>query len=171
MYSSYAIKIEKEKNAVKVVDIILEFIEKLKLKIPSIEEFKINFNELIYTDKFTKYKNLVKYILQKYDCYMRKGDIIDYSKMTIEHLIPQNSKSHKIEENILGSIGNLMLVDEDTNSNKLKNKVFSEKKKILKESNYPLDNILIKNDELSKDIIVQRTNHIAEVGYNKIWKI
>jgi len=171
MYSSYAINLEKEKNAANVVDIIQEFIEKLESKIPSIEEFKINFNELIYTDKFTKHKNLVKYILQKYDCFLRKGDIIDYTKMTIEHLIPQNSKSHKIDEKIIGSIGNLFLVDEKTNCDKLRNKLFAEKKKILNESNYPLDIILNKHDELTKDVIIQRTDHIAKVGYSKIWKI
>ena len=168
MYASYAIRIEMAENATELFNVIDEFIKKLKSKIPSLEEFKINFKEFFYTDIFTKHKNLIKYILQKYDCYIRRNDLIDYSKMTIEHLIPQSSSD---KDNIFGLVGNLILVGADTNSESLRNKTYPEKKKILQAENYPLDTILKSSNELTEEIILKRTDHMAEVAYKSIWKM
>ncbi len=170
MYSNFAIKLEKEHNSQIIAEIVKEFIEKLKVKVPSFEEFNIKFKEFTYTESNTKNKNLVRYILTKYDRHLRKSTMIDYKNMSIEHIYSQNA-TIALEENTIGQIGNLFLVDYAFNSEKLKSKSFTEKKKLLMENNYPLDKIINDSTTFGKEQIESRTNSISEVAYNRIWKM
>jgi len=52
---------------------------------------------------------------------------------------------------------------------RLKNKRFRDKKKILKESGIKLDPVITKAGEWNQDTIDQRLKYMANVAYTKIW--
>ncbi|MBI2472515.1 MAG: DUF262 domain-containing protein [Planctomycetes bacterium] len=170
MYSHYAIRLEKENDTNEIGKIINEFIVKLKTKLPSIDEVMIKFKELTYTENNTKTKNLIKYILTKYDRHLRNNSIIDYNNMSIEHLYPQNAPV-KFEGTIVGQIGNLFLVDYKFNNEQLRNKSYEEKKKLLQRASYPLDELMLNSNDINEDVVKERTEYIAKTAYEQIWKM
>jgi len=91
--------------------------------------------------------------------------------MTIEHLVPQSLiGQYGFTEQIVGQIGNLILVSGFAN-NKLGDKSFAEKKKILKDAGFTLPAEIAAADEWGADQIVKRTDSMAAQAYNKHWKI
>jgi uncharacterized protein with ParB-like and HNH nuclease domain len=172
MYSKYSRELYKAKNGEKIV-VIRELRDKLFEKLPSYEEFKVAFSEVIYTNKYTKDRKLVRYILNKNHRYLshKDGISINYGLMTIEHILAQNSPlAIAYDDNIVGQIGNLMLVNETLNQ-KLENKHFSEKKKIYLNSKLYLDDFIKDNTDWTKDIIEARTAYYADLSYSKVFKI
>lgn len=72
-----------------------------------------------------------EYILSETHRLEQNGIPVDYSQMTIEHIYPENPKgSKKLPDTVIGQLGNLILIDQGLND-KLANKSFLEKKKIL----------------------------------------
>ena len=67
-------------------------------------------------------------------------------------------------------MGNLILVDRATNE-KLADKPFLKKKKILLERGYQLPSIFMDSDELTGELIEANTKRISELARSKIWKI
>lgn len=70
----------------------------------------------------------------------------------------------------MGQIGNLILVDKDTND-QLSNKSFQEKKHILIAKGYRLPELLVEVDILSDEIIERNTRRVSELSRSIIWKI
>ena len=68
-----------------------EFIDKLRDRVPTYDEFELYFSEIGFTDTATKQKSLVQYMLRKFDMAQNKYLAKDYSKMSIEHLAAQNA--------------------------------------------------------------------------------
>ena len=64
---------------------------------------------------------------------------LDYESLTIEHLVSQSTLKDKNvgKEQIVGGIGNLILVSTSINSNELANKPVEEKMNILRNKQYP----------------------------------
>ena len=95
-----------------------------------------------------------------------------YDKLTIEHLIPQSKiKEKDFGYEVIGQLGNLILVSEDLNG-KLKNKSVEQKIKILKEEGYDLfPEIYEFNNSWSSEVIIKRTHYLGNLAYDKIWKI
>ncbi len=56
--------------------------------------------------------------------------------------ISKSQSSTKISDEVIANLGNLLLVPKDFNSEKLKNKPFLEKKKLLVQHGIPLDPVL-----------------------------
>ena len=71
---------------------------------------------------------------------------------------------------IVGQLGNLMLVDSKTNG-MLKEKPFVEKKKILKERGYSLPEIFSGEPNLSRELIEANTRRISGLSREQVWKI
>ncbi len=69
-------------------------------------------------------------------------------------------------------VGNLILVTEDLN-NRLANKPFAEKLEILRLENDPIlkDGFLSKVTTWDHDAISNRTKHLADLSYDKMWRI
>ena len=153
------------------LDVLKDLHDKLKKRIPSYQEFELNFKEIKYSNDYTKQKKLVKYILRRVHEYLNKGVAADYDRMTIEHITPQGEfATGSIDHGHMAQLGNLILVPEGLNE-KLSDKAFSEKKKILNEHNVKLDDVLNSNSSWANQQIEQRTNWLANLCYNKIWKI
>lgn len=146
---------------------------KLRDKLPSKEEFIINFFELLFTSTFTKQKKLVQYILRKYDDYYSKkvntGISKDYEQMTIEHIHPENASDTSMDQYYVGMIGNLLLVNHKLNE-KLGNKHFAKKKAIYLTSQIFLDEKIMKATSWDKKKILERTEYIGEGLYNEVFK-
>ena len=141
--------------------------------IPNKEDFIISFQNLYFINDYTKYKKIIRYILEKIENYYIEHSIpIAYNQYTIEHLIPQD-KIEKYSPQEIGQIGNLIFVSTDI-QNKLKNKCLRDKLKILKESNIkiPCDvfDITQINDDNELQYVNKRSIDIATDAFDKIWK-
>ena len=165
-YSKYAIALTNSKNHDERQIALRSLSDNLRDKTPSYEEFKASFEGVTYTSKYTKHKNLVKYTLKKQLGDSNHGLSIDYDTMTIEHLLPEAEIRSDNDALVIGSIGNLILVDSKTNSEVLASLPYSRKLEILKEKNYPLDSSLLQK-EWSKEQINARTEKIVSEAYRK----
>ena len=144
--------------------------DKLRNRIPSYQEFEANFKEIRYSDDYTKQKKLVKYILRRVHEHHNKGVAADYDRMTIEHIIPQDEFAAGLTDHEhMAQLGNLTLVPEGLNE-KLGDKPFPEKKRILDEHNVKLDHVLNSNSTWADEQIELRTNWLADLCYNRIWR-
>jgi uncharacterized protein with ParB-like and HNH nuclease domain len=66
MYTSFAKKLYEASGSQESADLIREFVQKLRDRRPSLEEFKVAFKEVVYTNSNSKQKNLVRYILRNF---------------------------------------------------------------------------------------------------------
>lgn len=147
-----------------------ELKQKLRDRIPSLEEVKALFLEVLFTDSLTKQRALVRYILSTIEKSKKSGQVVDWSKMTIEHLVPQCEIGNDLPETVVGQLGNLILVSQEMNS-ALSNRPFPEKKRILKQAGFPLEKEIEAADRWGVEQIKARTERIALLAYNKLWKI
>lgn len=171
MYSSFAIKLFGCAGSQEASNLIEEFVEKLRAKLPSLDEFKVAFREVIYTNSNSKQKNLVRYILEKFSVYYSFKYPVDFDDLTIEHLSPQSKiGTNPWTEASIGCLGNLIFIDQKTNGD-LDAKEFNEKKKMLIDRDYSLDDTIINAGDWTPESIFNRADTMATVAYNHIWKI
>lgn len=171
MYSSFAKKLFETTNSQQAATEIEELVGKLRSKIPSLDEFKVAFKEVIYTNSNSKQKNLTRYILRKFSEHYAYKYPVDFDDLTIEHLCPQSMIDGKTwTEELVGSIGNLIFLDQKMNG-KLDSKSFFEKKKELLKEGYVLPEFVQKTETWAPNQISEHTELMAEVAYKEIWKI
>jgi uncharacterized protein with ParB-like and HNH nuclease domain len=162
-YSKYAIQLTEAESHSQIQTTLSQLISGLKTRLPTYNEFEANFIELSYTSKKTKNKSIIRYALRKLLGDNSGGLSIDYNSMSIEHLLPEDKITSEDDE--IGNIGNLILIDKKTNSEVLSNLSFSDKKSILIGINYPLDDIIINSNEWNSDKIKDRAKHLAQQLY------
>lgn len=135
------------------------------------DEFEIDFIQLAFSKKFTKKRSLVKYILSKLDEYHNNsGRTTNYSSMTIEHIAPQDGSSNNLSDEQIANIGNLILVDEETNK-QLANKTFSQKKKILRQKNIWMSDVLSRARAWDAQAIERRAKELSDLAYGSVWRV
>ncbi len=164
LYSRHAISLAKATSHAEVQVVFNELKKSLKKKMPSFNEFEVGFESLVYINKNTRNKNLIKYILARFMLGKSTGVSIDINSMTLEHILPQSSSNSVYDKNI-GSMGNIILVDSKTNSEELKNFSFIDKKEILLSKNYPLENFIEDSDEWDLGTIDKRTELLCKEAY------
>ena len=168
MYSSFGRRLFDASDSQAASIEILELMRKLRDRRPGPTEFSANFENMIYTSGMSKQRSLVRYTLLR----IQKAENIPHlgreDELTIEHLFSQADTREDFSDEIVGQIGNLMLVDEETNQ-LLKTKSFKEKKIILENRGYKLPPLLAGVDELTPEIIQQNTIHRAQLANNKVW--
>ncbi len=171
MYASLGRRLFEARNQDTALAVLKELKEKLRKRVPVLEEVRALFPQILYTDEITKQRGLVKYILAGFDRATKTGVTTDYDSMTIEHLVPQShiGTADFTEANV-GQLGNLILVSGDMNS-KLGDKPFKDKKRILQAAHFPLPSDIASIGDLTADKIVRRTQTLAERAYNSVWKI
>ena len=172
MYASLARRIYEAQDTDETVRIIRDLKDKLRKRVPSKSEFIAVFPSIIYTNQFTKQRKLVRYILTEIAKSNVKNIAIDYDKMTIEHLVSQSEiDKDDFNHEIIGQLGNLLLVPEELNG-KLKNKKVDRKLTILKKENYNLfPEIFEFKGDWTPSKIEERTQLLGDLAYNKIWRI
>lgn len=90
--------------------------------------------------------------------------------LTIEHLVPQAKIGEGFEDTTVGQIGNLILVDEETNG-LLAHNDFAAKKVILTQRGYKLPANFLEADGLTPELIRANTLRVAEIARERVWKV
>ncbi|MEM6973732.1 MAG: HNH endonuclease family protein [Pseudomonadota bacterium] len=165
MYSNPARDCSSTKTAQEFADFSAEMLEKFRQRDVSRNEFILNFTYLEYSTISSRDRNLIRYILQSIQSHSSTTPI-DYDQYTIEHILPQ---SENYPHSLYANIGNLILVPEKVNL-KLGVKGFKEKKKILIEEGLS-DGLIDDWDAADPDTIDDRGRKMAELSFDKIWKL
>jgi len=171
MYASSARQLleASDKNAKQLV--LKEFVDKLRDRIPSADEFDAGINEIEFSDRNTRSRQLVKYLLRRLDRRLRPGPEPNYDNFSIEHLAPQNpAASSKVSNRLIGKLGNLLFVPEDINA-ALRNADPMAKLAKLKDSNFPIDENLKVATEWNDKAVRARTILISKMFREWILKI
>ncbi|MFZ2640273.1 MAG: DUF262 domain-containing protein, partial [Verrucomicrobiia bacterium] len=171
MYASLGRRLFEAPGTQAAVTVVTELKTKLRGRVPVLDEVKALFPSIIFTDSQTKQRNLVRYILAGVQTYSIASVTIDFDGMTIEHLVPQSQIGvGAFTEEIVGQLGNLILVPSKLND-RLANKSFKDKKKILLNAGVPLPSEFETLNDITPKDIEKRTNNLAEFAYNKVWRI
>jgi len=169
MYASAARDLYAATKQDSKLGVLRDIEKKFTAKKPNYQEFEPPFVDLQYSSKLSKQKNLVRYILAKLYQKNSTGLVIDVDQMTIEHLAPENPPtSSGLNDNIVASIGNLILVDQPLND-KLGNKSFPEKVAILKSAHVWIDDVVLGASTWGLDEILKRSQLLARDAYDNVW--
>ncbi|WP_257196871.1 MULTISPECIES: DUF262 domain-containing protein [unclassified Bradyrhizobium] len=169
MYAAAARDLYTETSAQKRASHLQMFRKKLCERIPEETTFVAQFVEVRFLSSDSKQRPIVRYILEKMDHHFRIDKSADYEKMTIEHIAPENPSGQKSSKLDPGNIGNLIFVSKDLNE-KLRNKEFTAKKKLLLEAGIPLDHVLKGATQWTTKEITERAALMAKIAYERIWK-
>lgn len=172
MYSTYGRKLSTAPDDASRLVVIRELRQKMREKIPTFEEFLAAFRTLKFTNGYTKQKRIIQYTLSKFDNHFNSNGVsINYDLMTLEHILPQNPSTKAVNhDSYIGQIGNLILIDEQTN-NALGTKSFVDKKVILQKANIHLDKTILKSTDWTQKEIDERTLDIATKAFNTVFTI
>lgn len=188
LYSKYALEIDKaakggpnEKAKRKLNSIFSHLENDLKGEAPSKVLFVESFPGLTYKNS-EEARMLIKYFLGKINTFYEdtQEHLINFNAVNIEHVLPQNpSKKWNLTKNqikeYVNKVGNLTLLSEVLNS-KAQNDVISEKLKQFENSKLGITQNLVQFIKESKGIWCEkqiniRQAELAELAYDKIWKI
>lgn len=170
MYSSFARKLFEADKPQDASEEIKNFVNKLRTKRPSFDEFKAAFHEIYYTNSRSKQKNLVRYILRKISEYYSYKYPVDFDDLTIEHIQPQSSIDDSTwTEKSVGRLGNLIFIDQKMNE-KLGTKGFAEKISVLRSAKYSFPQFLNEKTDWTPSDVDTHTDAMAKVAYDSIWK-
>ena len=168
MYSQHAIELSNTECPDKIQKILTSLSRKLESKLPSYEEFEVKFLELNYLSNKTRNKSVIKYALRRLVGNNSNGLDINHDNLTIEHLIPESRIKLDLEDDIIGSIGNLILTDSNTNGHRLKDKTITEKITLLTQTGFPLTKFFLDNPEWNENMILERARKISNALYSKV---
>lgn len=168
IYSNHAIELSKAESNDECQKIFSSLFSALSDKLPNYEEFEVKFCELEYLSNTTKYKNIIKYALSLVYGNTICGLDIDHNSLTIEHIIPESAIKNGVSASSVANIGNLILVDEKTNSNDLRDKLPIEKIKSLKNCGHPLLLVGVCSDDWNEFDIKNRAKWVASSLYQSM---
>lgn len=142
----------------------------LKSRIASTSDFEANVdNKLYYTKSDEKQKELVKYVLMKMERKRNKHSIP--IAISIEHIYPETPQIMTLSDpSLIKNIGNLVLLEDDINS-QIGNKEYTRKKTIvLSKSNISTAKEVFQSYSswADSEIKQRRTNMLSEM-YNTMW--
>lgn len=148
-------------------EVIDELESKLADRFPEPAEFTEAFSDLGYSDEFTQQKRAVQYALRRLYEHGSGTRTTDFSRMTIEHLLPQSDDSKRVAE-----LGNLILIDEQLNV-ELDDQPFEKKQELLAKNR---DRVWVPEDVLdakdwTDEAIEERTERLAKEAYEEVWAL
>jgi uncharacterized protein with ParB-like and HNH nuclease domain len=154
--------------------VIDQFIDSLLQSLPEKKQFEASFdNKLFYLSSKTNQKRLVQYALQKLE--FKANPNSDLIGISIEHLFPEKPKlgETKLDDEFIGSIGNLVLLDKTLNSDaKIGNNNYLVKKPIIlnKSNIITTKNVFMANSNWGEVEIIERRMELIEELYSKVWQ-
>ncbi len=170
MYASHARAIAMRSSSQEIADEIDNLVKKLIERRPSRDEFIGEFVKLGASEKISRQKQLVQYILHKI-ANTEQGNALDKSRMTIEHLASQSGQGHTLDSDTVAKIGNLAWVTDEAQK-KLGTKKIDRKVAILGECGLWIDDFLQNHvGEWNKRAIIGRSRAMAELAYDNVWTI
>lgn len=172
MYASSARQLFRATTSQQRATVLTELRQKLRDRKPTRDEFTAAFKTVRFTEVDQSQRRLVKYILSRLDGAHDEGAAIDYDRMTIEHLAPQNPSAPgaAVSAEHVGQLGNLLLVTEAMNQ-QLENKSFAAKLPILKKAKSWVDPRILNASQWGEAEIDKRTIDLAALAYDKVWKL
>jgi hypothetical protein len=170
MYSSFGRQIFDASDPNAVGQAVSELAQKQRDRYPGPSEFDVGFEQVIFTRTHSSQKALVQYILKAVARHEAQPFIGGTDDLTIEHLVSQADKKKGVDESVIGQIGNLILVDGETNG-LLSNNDFRTKKAILIDRGYKLPEVLLQADSLDQDVVKANTDRISALARDVIWKV
>ena len=170
MYSSFGRKVFEAKDANEAGLVINELLEKLKERMPTQSEFMAGFDQIHLTNSNTKQASLVRYILKGFASHQKLAFSDDAANLTIEHIYPQSKMDGQWTPEVVGSLGNLILLTSADNG-KIKNDDFSKKLITLKSLTGSVPKDVLDAKDWTIERVKQRTQQMAETAYNQIWNI
>lgn len=153
-------------------DVLRAITNKLIERAPSRDQFMLAFeNRFIYTKRNNSDKRIIQYTLERLTKAQHGNFKIDGP--SIEHLLPQSTtKDHPDLEMTVGSIGNLLLVNNRINSRDLANKSYSEKRQTIKDKSPMSDTAgALANSTWDESDIKKRTQAIGALAFDEIWRM
>ena len=170
MYSLFGRSVFAASNSNDIAVEIANLLKKLRDREVAPSEFDAGFEQVIFTNKHSAHKSLVQYILGKVAIHEGQPSIGHSEDLTIEHLLPQSAIKNGKSEKIIGQIGNLLLVDTETNG-LLGTLDFKAKKKILADRGYKLPQAFEAAKDLTSELITENTKRISALARDVIWKV
>jgi hypothetical protein len=157
---------DNQKRAVVLEDIR----QKLVDRAPERDQFILAFADRFYfTNAYTRDSKLVRYVLG--NLLRHASPTTGQNQLTIEHVMPQSEMKNGQSAEVVGSIGNLILVSEAVNT-KLENKPFAAKKKILAKEGLAYDiGGILDQQQWTQAEIDARTTLLAGIAYDSVWKL
>lgn len=172
MYASHARQLTEATNARERKEQVSALQTKLIERRPSRSDFVEAFeSRLVFAEKYQRDKKLVQYVLRRLHEHHNPNPAADFSKFSIEHLVPQ-SKIHTDDDlALIGGIGNLFYLDDSLNL-ALGDKRFSDKKRILKKhaSNYDLGDVLVAK-KWGEEQVRERARRLGGDAYDTVWQL
>ncbi|RXV62168.1 DUF262 domain-containing protein [Roseovarius sp. A46] len=170
MYSSFGRRLYEANTASEAGIIIAEFIEKLRERRPSESEFVVGFKEIYYTKSASKLRPLVHYILSRIARYNSLAFTEDYDDLTIEHIYPQSHVSSTWPEEIVGQLGNLVLLSQGQNA-EVGVEDFERKQQCFNKWSTTIPSDVLTAEEWTPEVVNQRSERMALQAYREIWAI
>lgn len=152
--------------------IISTFAAGLKKKLPTQAEFEPFFAGLRCSNRYPDSAPVVKYALRRMLEVEGFPLPVDLSSVTVEHLWPQSKPNAALgmTDDLIASPGNLILVSKELNG-RLADKSFSQKKRILREANYPLDPTLARSRSWTPECVEARTAWLSSNAWAKAFTV
>lgn len=172
-YSKYAREILNKTTKHEKHSIIDTFIKSLLQNLPDQKLFEASFdNKLFYLSTKTSQKKLVQYSLQKLEA--KENPNSDLIGISIEHIYPEKPKSGeiKLKDELIGNLGNLVLLDQKLNSDsRIGNNSFSLKKPIISKESKIISTTKVfnSNKEWGEKQILERRDELIKNLYSDIW--
>jgi len=164
MYAVHARQIANSADANAMGICIKNFKDKIKSKVPERDTFITKFKLLSYSN--TRQRDVIRYTLWKIYKNMFPAVDIDRSSLSIEHLASQAGGEVSVH-----TIGNLLAVPVKFNGEVLSSKPFLDKKKLLIEGGYSLDDNIKAAQDWKTEDIEKRTDNLAAYAYDTVWSI
>jgi len=171
MYALHARQLRSASTTRDKAKVINDLVAKLRAKRPSYQEFEADFREILCSEKYTKRKPLVQYILGRMTAHFMPGVPIDHERMTIEHIANQStSLGSSFSDEEVAAVGNLLLVSDSLNT-KLGSRSFSAKIGLLGNAQVWIDDYLKKQSVWGTSQIRNRTDSLAKLAYKDVWPV
>jgi hypothetical protein len=152
--------------------LVAEFAANLKKKLPTEAEFGPFFSGLRCSKRFPDQAPVVKYALRRILEAQGYALPVDVDNVSVEHIWPQSKPAPEagVTHELIASPGNLLLVSGELNS-RLADKSFRDKKRILREANYPLDPVLTSARRWTPAEIDARTAWLTGNAWNNTFTV
>lgn len=155
-----------------------EFIESLNKKMPTVDQFRANFDsKMFYSDtkgknkELEKNKRLVQYALKKIE-YKMQNKNVRFVNLSLEHICPETKTdewSH-VDDKLIINIANIVLLDASINSNIGQKNYLNKKKSITKNTLISTNDVFSKNNYWDNEAILTRKEELIQLLYKDIWE-
>jgi hypothetical protein len=172
MYASHARQLTEATNPKERRDQLTDLAAKLRARVPDRDEFVEAFaGRFAFSEDYPRDRRLLQYTLGKLHIAAEPNPPVDFTRFTLEHLIPQSEIKDSDDLAVIGSIGNIIYVHEDLNA-KLDDKPFAAKRGILKKQAafYDLDDVVSAND-WGEEEVAERAARLGRLAYDSAWKV